>query len=276
MEWASDVKLEDGLQVAVVGAGLVGLAAAYYLRLFGATVTLIDKSLIGEGIPKVGLTKALSYSWNVHPGDLTEQGIALATSLAEQMNYGGSLLDVRNEAFINNAVNAELKLPRTLPEFAQDLAARCRHMGVNITEGNAVTALLVDGIVVHGIVATVGPVLADEVVVCAGLDSQQLLGPIGLRLRLKVADNRLGASRARQGISGVFIGSVPITPSGFPYVGRPEGLRGLYLGVGHDTNPAAAIAVGRNIANALCKSSCASVLPLVAHVSDYSSQQSFQ
>ncbi|MGH8387795.1 MAG: hypothetical protein ACRESJ_20300, partial [Pseudomonas sp.] len=127
-----------------------------------------------------------------------------------------------------------------------------RDSGVRILEADPVHCLLRINNEVHGVDTASGAIMVDEVVVCAGLQSQILLTSAGLILPLRAVENGLGASSARQGIPGVFTGMVPLTPNGVPYVGRPEGYRGLYLGIGHGTNPAAAIAVGEDIAEALC------------------------
>lgn len=240
------------LDIAVVGAGMIGLSAAYFLQKLGAKVTLIDKSSVGDCIPKLGFTQVMAYCQKIQPGSPTERGVALAQMIAKDLGYIGTLHDVDHEACVpHNEVLGQNRVV-TLSDFAIDLAARCRDSGVRILEKVPVNRLLGFNNEMWGVETASGSVIVDEVVICAGLHSQVLLSSAGLSLPLKAAENGLGASWARQGIPGVFTGMVPLTPSGAPYVGRPEGYRGLYLGIGHGTNPAAAISVGDEIAQALC------------------------
>lgn len=240
------------LEIAVVGAGLIGLSAAYYLQKLEAKVTLIDRSFVGDCIPKLGLTKVMAYCQKTQPGALTERGIALAQMIAKELGYIGSLHNADDETCVAQSNNLGQNRVVTLQDFSVDLAERCRDSGVLILEAAPVNRLLGFNNEMWGVETASGPVMVDEVVICAGLHSQVLLSSVGLSLPLKAADNGLGASSARQGIPGVFTGMVPLTPNGVPYVGRPEGYRGLYLGIGHGTNPAAAIGVGEEIAETLC------------------------
>ncbi|MGM3216487.1 FAD-dependent oxidoreductase [Pseudomonas sp. PhalM4] len=139
----------------------------------------------------------------------------------------------------------------SLSDFAKAIAGAIRLAGGEVIENSPVASLLMKNNRVHGVATGSGHIEADEVVICAGLQSEALINAVGLTLQLKAAENRLGASSARQGVPGVFHGTVPLTPSGEPCLGRPEGLDGLFIAVGHDTNPAAAIAVGQMLAQAL-------------------------
>lgn len=240
------------LEVAIVGAGIIGVSAAYFLQKLGASVTLVDKSFVGDCIPTLGLSQVMTYCKKTQSGPLTERGVALARAMAIELGYGESLDNVYGEASVPDQKMADQTGTVLLSDFARDLAARCRDAGVRVLEADPAHCLLGINNHVRGVDAASGVITADEVVVCAGLQSQMLLTSAGLTLPLRAAENRLGASSARQGIPGVFTGMVPITPNGVPYVGRPEGFKGLYLGIGHGTNPAAAIAVGEDIATSLC------------------------
>lgn len=239
------------LKIAVVGAGIIGVSTAYFLQKLGARVTLIDKSLVGDCIPNLALSQVMSYCRATQRSPLTERGVALAKVLAIELGYSSQDAH-EDEASVLDQQWIDRKRTVLLSDFARDLADRCRESGVRVLEADAAHGLLGINNYVRGVQATSGVITADEVVVCAGLQSQMLLASAGLTLPLGSVENRLGASSARQGIPGVFTGMVPVTPKGVPYVGRPEGLLGLYLGIGHGTNPAAAIAVGEEIATALC------------------------
>ncbi|WP_410481666.1 NAD(P)/FAD-dependent oxidoreductase [Pseudomonas plecoglossicida] len=240
------------LEVAIVGAGIIGVSAAYFLQKLGASVTLIDKSFVGDCIPNLGLSQVMTYCRKTQSSPFTDRGVVLARALAIELGYGESLDNSGDESGVPDQKSGDRPRTVLLSDFARDLAARCRDAGVRVLEADPAHCLLGINNHVRGVDASSGVITADEVVVCAGLQSQMLLTSAGLTLPLSAAENRLGASSARQGIPGVFTGMVPMTPNGVPYVGRPEGFKGLYLGIGHGTNPAAAIAVGEDIAAALC------------------------
>ncbi|MGH8386570.1 MAG: FAD-dependent oxidoreductase, partial [Pseudomonas sp.] len=90
------------LEIAVVGAGIIGVSAAYFLQKLGARVTLIDKSFVGDCIPKLGLTKVMAYCKKTQPNPLTERGMALAQILASELGYCGSLGDIDDEASVTD------------------------------------------------------------------------------------------------------------------------------------------------------------------------------
>ncbi|MBK5516715.1 FAD-binding oxidoreductase [Pseudomonas sp. TH10] len=262
MKGESDVNQKTGVEVVIVGAGLIGLSTAYFLQRLGAKVTLIEKAFIADSIPNLGLAKALLYCKSTQSGSLTDRGLTLTEVMVAELEYRGSRQDDGDEVFVTDARSPGSKRSVLLSDFAQDIADSCRKSGVRIIETDPVSTLLVKNDVVHGVETARGFFTADVVVISAGLQSQPLLRSVGLSVQLQAADSRLGASSARQGIPGVFTGMVPLTPNGEPYVGRPEGILGLYLGIGHDTNPAAAIAVGEMLATGICTSSDALALTL--------------
>lgn len=272
MKEISGVNHRSGLEVVIVGAGMIGLSAAYFLQRLGATVMLLERSFVGDCIPNLELKRVLAYCKGTQTGELTERGLMLAEELAGELGYVGSLQDIEGEPYIDDAKSPNGKRAILLSDFARDLAVHCQQAGVRVIEANPVSSLLMKQNVVHGAVTATGSIVADEVVICAGLQSVGLIGAIGLSLQLKAAENQLGASSARQGIPGVFTGKVPLTPTGAPYIGRPVGFDGLYLAIGHDTNPAAAIAVGEMIAEALYRSE--DVFALSLGRVDYSANQS--
>jgi glycine/D-amino acid oxidase-like deaminating enzyme len=259
MRGVSGVSKHGNLEVAIVGAGIIGVSAAYFLQKLGASVTLIDKSFVGDCIPNLGLNQVMTYCRKTQSSPFTDRGVVLARALAIELGYGDSLDDFDREASVPDQKLGDQPRTVLLSDFARDLAARCRDAGVRVLEADPAHCLLGINNHLRGVDTASGVITADEVVVCAGLQSQMLLTSAGLTLPLRAAENRLGASSARQGVPGVFTGMVPLTPSGLPYVGRPEGFKGLYLGIGHGTNPAAAIAVGKDIAEALCSSDVAPV-----------------
>ncbi|WP_202883595.1 NAD(P)/FAD-dependent oxidoreductase [Pseudomonas taiwanensis] len=231
-----------GLDVAIVGAGLVGLTAALQLQRAGMNVTIVEKGLIGTQQPRLSLTKVFSFCANLFQGVLTDRGAALVPVLASELGY-----IVSENSSSDRELQKTNEQPVLLTDLARDLLKRCTDCGVRVFEQESVESLVIREGKVVGCHTSWGILLADEVVVSAGIGGLPLLSSLGVVLPVIEGVNRLGASRARSDVPGVFSGTVPLTPDGRPYLGRPKGIDGLIVAVGHDVNPVAALAVGEAI-----------------------------
>ncbi len=232
-----------GLDVAVVGAGLVGLTAALQLQRAGMNVTIMEKGRIGSQQPSLSLAKVFSFCANLFQGGLTARGSELVPVLASELGY--VISDEGSGSY--ELVQHITQKPVLMTDLVSDLLGRCVDAGVRVFEREGVESLVVRDGKVIGCQTSWGVLLADEVVVSAGIGGLTLLRPLGVDLPVNEGLNRLGASKARSDVPGVFSGTVPLTPDGQPFLGRPRGMEGLIVAVGHDVNPAAALAVGEAI-----------------------------
>jgi glycine/D-amino acid oxidase-like deaminating enzyme len=203
--------------VVVVGAGIVGAAAAYELALAGASVTLVDKSLPASGVT------GDSFAWIGGPSgaDVSDGSWPLHSRALEayrrlerqvpgvRVRWTGSLAwdehgptEERtlgpDEHLVDAAQVARLEPHLTAPparalhkdsDGALDpvavtdaLVAAARHHGARLIVGEAVTALWTQDGRVTGVQTSQGFLAADTVVLTAGVDTPMLCAQLGFIL----------------------------------------------------------------------------------------------
>lgn len=85
------------MRYAVVGAGLAGLAVAYFLRQKGCSVTIFDKSGVGAGAS--GIASGLLHPYPGKKGLLSKYGfeaLAATTDLLDRVEEQGEKVTLRN------------------------------------------------------------------------------------------------------------------------------------------------------------------------------------
>ncbi|MFV3308286.1 NAD(P)/FAD-dependent oxidoreductase [Pseudomonas sp. NY15181] len=238
-----------GLEVVVVGGGLVGLSAAYYLQRSGARVTVLEQRAIAANVPAISLKEAVWFSSKKAPlTDLSKRGATLLHSLLEDIGYASSVINQtigevdRASAPLDNTSQHH---PIELRVMLWELADLVRERGGKIFELTDATNLTFSASRVTGVVTSIGHFVADEVVIAAGLGSQWLLNPAGLKLGLKIGTckdfAKSDAVRSRR--------YVPLTSQKEPFISRPTTLQRTVIAVGHGNNPVAALAAGERAAS---------------------------
>lgn len=202
------------VQVAVVGAGIVGAAVAYETARAGADVVLLDKSLPASGVT------ADSFAWIGGPrgGDPPDPSTALRRQVLQdyrrleeevpglEVRWRGALMwgeeqpdDLApGEHLVDAAAVGRLEPRlRVRPMRAlhveshgaidpvavtHALVRAAQKHGARLMANVAVTALDLRGRQVTGVRTSAGSLPADTVVVTAGVDAPVLCGPLGFDL----------------------------------------------------------------------------------------------
>ena len=235
-----------GLEVVVVGGGLVGLSAAYYLQRSGARVTVLEQRAIAAYVPAISLNEAVWFSTKKAPRtDLSQRGATLLHSLLEDIGYASSVIDQTIGEAGSPSDSSPTRHPVELRVMLWELADLVRERGGKIFELTDATKLTFSASRVTGVTTSIGHFVADEVVIAAGLGSQWLLNPAGLKLGLKIGTckdfAKSDAVRSRR--------YVPLTSQKEPLISRPTALQRTVIAVGHGNNPVAALAAGERAAS---------------------------
>jgi glycine/D-amino acid oxidase-like deaminating enzyme len=204
-------------RIAVVGAGIVGSAIAYYTATRGAAVTLLDKSLPGSG------ATGASFAWigesGEWPGGMKslKTGVLAAwreleTQVPEvKIRWVGSLsVEPRPSGEAGTTVlrnglrrvgaadiarlEPNLKTPPDAALYAANdgaldsvavtgaLALAAQDRGADLVVGTAVTSVRLDQNRVVGVGTSSGYIPADIVVLAAGVDVPALSVPLGVHV----------------------------------------------------------------------------------------------
>lgn len=231
-----------GLDVIIIGGGAVGVCSAYFLQQAGMRVTLIEQKKVGTKAPRTPFVDCVGGQAN--PSELAKQGKELLFPLFEDLGYSMRLVSrycfTSQSTITANSVRRGTSTDELLMhDMLVDMRNIVNDRGGRIFEDVEVTRLVVSGDKVVGVSTPVGQFLADETVVAAGVLSSRFEGCLGLNLALK--EERIAA--------GDDLVDVPITPTGEPYLGRPEGISGAIVAVGHDMNAISALGVGQLVAD---------------------------
>lgn len=230
-----------GLDVIIVGGGAVGVCSAYFLQQAGMRVTLIEQSKVGSKAPRAPFVDCIANAAN--SVELAKRGKEVLFPLFEDLGYSMRLVSrfcfTSQSTITANSVRRGTSPHELLMhEMLTDLRNIVNDRGGRIFEDLEVTELMVAGDKVVGVSTPAGQFLADETVVAAGVMSSRFEGPLGLQLALK--EDQMAA--------GDDLVNVPITPTGKPYVCRPEGIMGSIVAVGHEVDAISALGVGQLVA----------------------------
>jgi len=204
-------------QVVVVGAGIVGAAAAYELARAGAEVVLLDKALPASGVtgdslawiggPRVADTPDASTPLRRHvladyrrleqevPGLTVHWRGALLWTEQEvvegrPLGPGERRLDAHNAARVEphlrkppeRAVHLERDGAIHPVAATEALLRAAQGYGARILMSTPVTALRTEGDVVVGVSTPAGPLTCDWVVLATGAEAPLLCAPLGYDL----------------------------------------------------------------------------------------------
>jgi len=230
-----------GLDVIIIGGGAVGICSAYFLQKAGMRVTLIEQSKVGIKGPRTPFVDCIGGG--DQSSELAKRGSELVLPLFEDLGYNMRL--VSRFCFISQSTitahsvrKGTLGNELSMHEMLMDLRNVVNDRGGRIFEQLEVTELIMAGDKVVGASTSAGQFLADETIVAAGALSSRFEGCLNLDLGLK--EERVAA--------GDDLVDVPFTPFGKPYVGRPEGIDGAIVAVGHDVDAICALGVGQIVA----------------------------
>jgi len=224
--------------VLVVGAGIVGASLAWHLARAGARVTIIEAGAVAGGVATANSFAWLNASWgNPEPYfRLRIRSMALWRKLESEVTglrvawTGGLIWDLPEEELDRfarehaawgygirrvNRMEAATIEPRlaTPPELAlhvaeegsveplvasRALAAAAQSGGAVLVTGRRVEALRVENDSVTGVETDAGPIVADQVVVAAGVETAALLKTANLDLPLDSPPGLLVASRPHE------------------------------------------------------------------------------
>ena len=231
-----------GLDVIIIGGGAVGICSAYFLQKAGMRVTLIEQSKVGTKGPRTPFVDCIG-SGDKSP-ELAKRGKELLFPLFEDLGYNMRLVSrfcfaSQSTITANSVRRGTMSNELSMHEMLMDLRNILNDRGGRIFEDLEVTELVMTGNRVVGVSSSAGQFLADEVVVAAGVLSSRFETCLNLDLGLK--EERVAA--------GDDLVDVPVTPSGKPYVGRPEKVKGAIVAVGHDVNAICALGVGQIVAD---------------------------
>jgi glycine/D-amino acid oxidase-like deaminating enzyme len=220
----------------VVGAGVLGVTAAYRLAQAGAAVTVVDAGEAGRGATGASFAHVnASYSgywdyvelrqagidgyqnlrrepggaswWHdtgylsVHRSGTSVAGLDEHVSRLQRLGYPVERVDVDpsglDPALSVSEVGRTYHFPGEgyvdLPGMVQDLLSRARQLGADVRTKDPVTAVLSTGSAVTGVQLRSGDRLAcDQLVVCCGRWTDDLLGLAGLETELVASEWALG------------------------------------------------------------------------------------
>jgi flavin-dependent dehydrogenase len=231
-----------GLDVIIIGGGSVGVCSAYFLQQAGMRVTLIEQSKVGSNAPRTPFVDCIGSEDKSK--DLAKRGKGLLFPLFEDLGYSMRLVSrycfTSQSTITTNSVRRGTSSDELMmDEMLTDLRNIVNDRGGRIFEDLEVAELLFSGDTVVGVATSAGQFLADETVIAAGALSSRFEGSLGLNLGLREEQVAAGDDEVH----------VPITPIGKPYVGRPEGIMGAVVAVGHDVSAICVLGVGQLVAD---------------------------
>jgi len=231
-----------GLDVLIIGGGAVGVCSAYFLQKAGMRVTLIEQSRVGLKGPRTPFVDCIGGGDK--RSELARRGSELVSPLFEDLGYKMRLVSrfcftSQSTITAHSVRKGTLGNELSMHEMLMDLRNVVNDRGGRIFEELEVTELIMADDKVVGASTPVGQFLADETIIAAGVLSSKFEGCLNLDLRFK--EERIAA--------GDDLVDVPVTPYGKPYLGRPEGINGAIVAVGHDVDAICAIGVGQIVAD---------------------------